>query len=353
MTCSSSAQQYFNKRDALHSFSSIITSVVPLNDKYYCTGLCIDSVNYSTTGQTLPISGIKFAIFDNQGNKLRDTVYQQIGKSLDGWSNNLLLMPNNNLVLAVEEFDTSQNYSTLLVKIDTMGAVTMGKQIDKPLCMNEPWMKVVDIKPIGNNQFIMLSRMSCKALGQPLKVDILLTKLDSDFNVIWHKQYGSGQTNNAAWKLLIEPDGYLIAGGRNNLNQTSMNFSLRAMLMKTDTAGNVQWTWLSDPSKKTFEAKDVIRTQDGGYVYCGSGDGYEILGANGTWSIPRFRGWVEKLDSNRNVVWSRAFNDFYDGTEFKKVIEAPDGRLFLFGNKLYADTTIGSVYIKHTFKVGF
>jgi hypothetical protein len=125
------------------------------------------------------------------------------------------------------------------------------------------------------------------------------------------------------------------------------------MLMKTDTAGNVQWTWLSDPSKKTFEAKDVIRTQDGGYVYCGSGDGYEILGANGTWSIPRFRGWVEKLDSNRNVVWSRAFNDFYDGTEFKKVIEAPDGRLFLFGNKLYADTTIGSVYIKHTFKVGF
>src|SRR5690606_2140817 len=144
--------------------------------------------------------------------------------------------------------------------------------------------------------------------------------------------------NDAGWKLLIEPDGYLIAGGRNDISQKSKNFSFRAMLLKTDTAGNELWTWLSDPSKKIFEAKDVIRTQDGGYVYCGTGDGYEIMGANGQYSIPAFRAWVEKLDSGRNVVWSKAFGQYYYETEFKKIIEAPDGRLFLFGDKYMPDS---------------
>src|SRR5690606_4990363 len=121
--------------------------------------------------------------------------------------------------------------------------------------------------------------------------DILLTKLDSNLDVVWHKQYNPSYMYDAGWKLLIEPDGYLVAGGRNNIGIVQKNFSIRALLMKTDTDGNVLWEWQSAPLKKTYDAKDVIRTRDGGYVYCGQGDGYEYLWPNGTTSTPEFRGW--------------------------------------------------------------
>ena len=256
-------------------------------------------------------------------------------------------MPDKGFLLVTESADTVKYYAMIL-RYDSLGKVIMSKEIAKPFCTTIEWMKVTDIKSVENSQWLMMSRIACKPIGGSIQGDIVLTKLDSNFDVVWHKQIGDPGLDDAGWKLLIEPDGYLIAGGRNNISQAKKNFTLRAMLLKTDTTGAVQWTWLSDPSKKTFEARDVIRTKDGGYVYCGAGDGFEYLSANQTYSIRSFRGWVEKLDANRNVVWSKAFNKFYDPTEFKKVIEAPDGRLFLFGNKYLPDSLGNDIWDFHT-----
>ncbi len=344
------AQQYFNVRNPLHSFTSILTSVIPYNDKYYCTGPCIDSVNYVGSGQALLISGIKFAVFDQYGNKLQDTVYQENYKNFDPWSNNLQIMSNNSLLLASEEFDTGGVQKVLLVRFDTTGKMLWKKSFDKNFCtsFNDYWIKIVDMKPAENGNLLLLSRISCRASANALQLDMKLTKLDAGFNIIWEKQYGVSNMDDGGWKLLVEPDGYLIAGGRNNISQVQKNFTLRALLMKTDTAGNVQWEWLSDPAKKTFEAKDVIRTQDGGYVYCGQGSGVEHLSADGSYGTLYFRGWVEKLDSNRNVLWNHTYNRYLGQTEFKKIIEAPNGNLYLFGNKYLPDSIGPNNWEPHT-----
>ncbi|HRO43228.1 MAG TPA: T9SS type A sorting domain-containing protein [Flavipsychrobacter sp.] len=315
---SSHAQQFFYKRDALHSFASVITSVVPFNSKYFSTGVCFDSINYIGNGQAYFIGGIKFAVFDESGNKLRDTVYQKPYRGIAAWSNNLHLMQDKTFLLATEIGDTNNVLKTLLVKIDTTGEVFWEKEIDKPFCTanNDYWIKVVDFRVVEGGNFLMLSRISCKpSPNAATQVDLLLSKFDSALNILWHKQYGSNSLDEGGWKIYPEVNGYLIAAGRHNLRHVSKNFSFRALLMKIDTNGVEQWTWLSDPSKKTFEAKDVIRTKDGGYVYCGQGDGNEYLSANGQQGYMEFKGWVEKLDSNRNVVWSMTTNNVYSNWE--------------------------------------
>ena len=107
----------------------------------------------------------------------------------------------------------------------------------------------------------------------------------------------------------------------------------RAKMIKVDTAGAIQWNWLSDINKRTNWIRDIIKTPDGGYIYCGEGDGFEVLDASGQIGIQRFRGWVERLDSSRVSLWHKAYGKVYENTLFVNVKEQPDGTLRLFGTE--------------------
>ena len=336
----SRAQQHFNVRNAMHSHASVITGVVEKDNKYYCSVAANDSINLNNK------VGNRFLVFDQVGNKVIDSLYQLPDRYIGCWNTSFQPV-SGGFILAALSADTSANYA-IIIKYDSIGGVIMTKEIPKHFCTSHYYSLVTDFRQLEDKQWLMLSRIACKPVGGSLHHDIELTKLDDSFNVIWHKQIGDPAMDDAGWKLLIEPDGYLIAGGRNNIGQYQKNFTCQALLYKTDTAGNYKWHWLSDPSKKTFEAKDVIRTQDGGYIYCGAGDGYEVLSGDQSYSILDFRGWVEKLDFNRNSVWRKAFNDVYETTEFKRVIEDDQGRINLFGNKFERDSLGNNVWDLHT-----
>src|SRR5690606_26772273 len=126
---------------------------------------------------------------------------------------------------------------------------------------------------------------------------MLLTKLDSSFNVVWHKAFGDEIHNSFGKRLIIEPWGYTLAGGANNVNRTTTGYVIQAEIIRTDTAGNTTWWWRSDNTKLTNWIHDIIRTKDGGYVYCGQGDGYQVLSQSGTFTTLYWRSWIEKIDS--------------------------------------------------------
>jgi hypothetical protein len=350
MTCSSSAQQFFNKRDALHSFFSTIAAVTPMDGSYYTSSYAWDSINYIGNGLAWGAKGINFAKFDNQGHKVFDTIYQKGGWDISPLFGEMISMPDKTFLLAADEGDTSGNRYLSIIRFDTSGNVVFEKEFPKPVCTgiaNDFW-RVVDLKPDSFGNWLLLSTIKCDPTGNDDQHDFFLMKLDSAFSLIWEKQYGSPTLNDLAGELLIEPDGYVLAGGRDNSNKVSMNFKYNAELIKTDTSGTVEWQWLSSNQKKTSLIRDVLHTQDGGYIYCGQGDGYEIMGANGQYSIPVFRAWVEKLDVNRNIVWSKSFGNYYYNTELRKIIEATDGRFFLFGYKYLPDSLGINNWMVHT-----
>lgn len=327
MINTSRCQQYFNIRDAMHSQSTILTSVLEHNGKYYVTGLCIDSINYIGNNTFSNVEGIKFAVFDSTGAKLRDTFYQRhFPQQYEPWNvGDLYLLSDNTFVMASQYLDSEVNYN-YIVKFDSLGHMLWEKQFSKPLCTDHEWYKVKDLKPLNTGEWLMLSDMECSVNQYPFYHAMLLEKLDSNFNILWSKQYCPPPSNHIPNRILVEADGYLLAGGNNNSNLVNAGYVYKPELVKVDTAGNWVWTWIRPGAQLSGYANDVIRTHDGGYLYCGAGDGYEDF-------EPNFKGWVEKLDSNRNVVWSKSFNRYYWTTQFKKVIEQQNGDIVLFGDK--------------------
>jgi hypothetical protein len=177
---------------------------------------------------------------------------------------------------------------------------------------------------------------------------ITLTKLDSNFNVEWSKEYGSPQLWTKPGKILIESDGYLIGGGVTNLTAAGLlDVKAQALIIKTDTSGNELWNWKSDSTKITFKMVDFVRTKDRGYIYCGFGNG-KVDTPHAGWGDVTWKGWVEKLDSSGNAVWFDTLSyDYSSGIPLVKVIQLPDSSIVVGGEIGEANADYGCL-IKYT-----
>jgi hypothetical protein len=120
----------------------------------------------------------------------------------------------------------------------------------------------------------------------------------------------------------------------NNENRTTVAYIFQAEIIRTDTGGNLTWRWRSAPNPMTNWIKDIIRTKDGGYVYCGQGGGYQILSQSRTFSSLYWFPWIEKIDSTGKSQWSIKVNHRPDGLDFGEMTnlkELPNGDIISSG----------------------
>lgn len=324
------AQQYFNRRYTLNAYATALSSIVPRDGKYYCTGMAFDSSNTSS------VIGVKFAILDSFGSVIKDTIYQRLGvrNFYAQYNNSLYPMPDKGFLLGVAQDGdpTTGIMYALLIRYDSTGNILWAREYPKPFCSDTtPYYSIADIKPTGTGEWLMLCTVQCPTdASNPMFYE--LTKLDNNFNVEWCKKYGYPSRRNRATKIVIENNGYLLGGGVTNYSYIGMTgIKWQALMIKTDTAGNEQWKWKSDTTKMTGNIQDLIRTTDGGYVYCGLGNGYED-DASGS-GILYWKGWIEKLDSNKNVAWFDTVDYFYNnGAALTVLKELSDNTVVCGGN---------------------
>jgi hypothetical protein len=324
------AQQYFNIRNCFHSSTAVLTSVLERNGKYYVTGVCVDSSNYALPPDSALPVGIKFAVFGSYGNKLLDTFYQKSShETLEAWNAaNLYSLNDGNLIMAAQYMDVD-TCKALIVKFDSLGHRLYEHVYVQPFCTDNNWYKILDFKPTGTGEWLLLGDVYC-TINANLSQNVMgLTKLDSNFNIIWSKRYGSTQDNHGPTKVFIDTNGYILAGGVNDYNQVANGSYFQPELIRVDTAGTVQWTWIRNQGPYYYgSANDVIRTKDGGFVYCGQGLGYHFA------TYVEYKGWIEKLDANRTIVWNKAVSATYSSTDYNElnvVKELPDSSLVFAG----------------------
>ncbi|MBA3827994.1 MAG: T9SS type A sorting domain-containing protein [Taibaiella sp.] len=284
-------QNYFNERNTVHSLFSKFSSVVQLNGKYYCVGTCVDS--------------LRFVVFDQFGNIEVDTNYLTPNKSINIWGNNLNITKDSCLVLAVTEPDTGYINMAVIMKFDRKGHLLLEREYEVPFCAS--LYQVFDLKPTGTGEWLMLANQECRTA---ISNNYAVTKLDSNFNVIWNKQLIITPANDVPSRILVENNGYLFAGTNVDGSYLGPTYTYRAALIKTDTAGNVLWNWRRDTTRQINAIQDVIKTKDSGYVYCSTICYEHSLDISGH-SPQHWKGWIEKLDRNRNVVWSDSIGFYY------------------------------------------
>jgi len=123
--------------------------------------------------------------------------------------------------------------------------------------------------------------------------DFYLVKTDSAGNQNWTQTYG-GSGDDFAYSVVQATDGgYALAGYTDSSGAGYNDF----YLVKTNSAGNLQWS-------KTYggagddEARSLIKTSDGGYALAGWTDSF---GGGG------YKFYLVKTDSSGNMVWNQTY----------------------------------------------
>jgi hypothetical protein len=146
--------------------------------------------------------------------------------------------------------------------------------------------------------------------------DAWLVKTDSAGNMQWNQTYG-GTDQDRVYSLVVTSDGgYALGGSTRSFGAGNEDY----WIVKTDAAGNMQWN-------KTYGGTSgdtgqyLIQTAEGGYAITGYTSSY---GAGGT------DFWLVKTDFNGVMQWSQTYGGAF-GDNGIHVIQTVDGGYAMIG----------------------
>jgi len=158
-------------------------------------------------------------------------------------------------------------------------------------------------------------------------------KLDSLGNKDWDLSIGTSSFDYGKIVIQTADHGYLFSGGASfagtpgNITCTPHNYKPEAVIVKTDSAGNIEWQNCYGGSAGEM-ALGLLEINDG-YLFSAiaySNDG-DVTGHHGSDNSDI---WLVKLDFSGNIVWEHC----YGGTDYDdafNLFKTTDGGYMVFG----------------------
>lgn len=206
----------------------------------------------------------------------------------------------------------AQNY---LFKIDSTGQKEWALIHGDTTRNEEPY----DVVQLHDSSYLVLSRRV-----YPDNDNILLLRISPQGKLIWEKELKSWRLTIATIMLPITEEKLLLGG----ISRTSVNGNSNAYVAMIDTSGALHWQKYYGGTKSGWFADGTI-TNDGNVVFAGNQSGIDTYQGNRD-------GYVVKLDTSGNVLWSRIvnptgtfeheYNDYFYG-----VLATSDGGLLCTG----------------------
>lgn len=296
-------QTVFNRNYDIDSVLNNALSVIQTLDGGYFTG-----------GADYDVSSGAGRAFVLKTNSVGDTLWDKVWDfcSIGGDQvRSLLQLDDSSYVVLGNTVDTvAMNWDVFLLKLNSIGDTV--------------WMKTYSIgtgidlgykiKKTNDGGFIIAGRTNSNTSGPN---DYYLIKTDSAGNLQWQYQYG-GVNNDDCYSIDIATDGGYILGGHTSSYGAG---SADLFLLKVNNVGIFQW-------QKTFGtiAQDygetVITTLDGGYIITGA-----IDDGTGVWDAH-----IVKTDSSGNMQWNKTFRSSSDYESLNVIKQLADSTYILAGS---------------------
>ncbi len=171
----------------------------------------------------------------------------------------------------------------------------------------------------AENEYVM-----CGYFEQPLVSEIehaWLFKVDSGMNIAWSKAYGpSGYTSSAYDVILTDDGGYLMCGTTLYGAIPLPGYDRNIYLVKTDSAGTGEWSKPIGNPEWTEYGSCVDKAGDGGY----------IVGGTSSFGTANSEIWLLKTDEYGDTLWTRRFGGIYD-EGIADICATPDGGYLFCG----------------------
>jgi len=223
------------------------------------------------------------------------------------------------------------NSDMWVIRLNASGGFKWGK------CLGGGWIDgATDVRQTTDGGFAVAGWGNCGVCPYAY----YLYKLDSSGALLWYKSYGGNTYEEAASMQQTKDGGFILAGTSSSTNgqvtghhgdSTTTDY----WVVKTDTAGNIQWQ-KSYGGSLNETAASVSQTKDGGYIISGysqSDDG-DVTGHHGT--PCSFTGycndiWIVKIDSTGTIQWQKSLGGT-DEDEAADVHQTADGGYIVAGS---------------------
>lgn len=163
--------------------------------------------------------------------------------------------------------------------------------------------------------------------------DIWMVKLDATGTIVWEKTIGGDDQERLGAFVQTTDGGYIfgstsssgISGDKTEANIGSDDF----WIIKTDSVGNIEWE-NTIGGTDSDELKDIIQTNDGGYLAAGSSSS-GISGDKTEANLGNDDFWIVKLDSQGSIEWQNTIGGS-DYDDLAAAVQTMDGGYFLGGS---------------------
>lgn len=335
------AQNAYNKLYTLQANASTFDAVAPHGNLGGC--MAAATVVDSLTG----IQAIRIARFDAMGNlqasnyfNIPDDTKRSIYvnyKAIARVHDNCYAMVGTVLHHSIAQ------YSFILLA-DSIGRVFKYKDVVYRDSIN----LLAEIKYDGWGHLIVGGYFVNKAMDSSYG---LIYKFDTSLNLIWFKQYRPINTSSSPttaivggpgiFNLTADSSGYAISGGARNSGLNSFKgYKCQSLIIKTDTAGTLQWVWASPAVfYKDFQSYigDLVHTKDGGYLFTTKGHTYNSrYPADPDFGIElEAKQLIIKMDAARNKQWEIVIDDYFTGFGYVRanLIELEDCSFLFLGSR--------------------
>ena len=158
--------------------------------------------------------------------------------------------------------------------------------------------------------------------------DFWVVKIDALGDLIWDKNYGGTQIDEAFSILKTVDNHFIIAGNSrsNDINITKNNGSADIWVIKIDINGKLIWE--KNYGGSSFEnATKIISSSSGGFVISGSSRSADLDVSNNKGNKDV---WVIKINDKGNLEWQKSIGGS-ELDEANSLLELKNGALMLAG----------------------
>ncbi|MEZ5059715.1 MAG: T9SS type A sorting domain-containing protein [Saprospiraceae bacterium] len=305
------SQGTFNTRlDVSEAFGTIATNVEVSDSCYFICGIMVDS------SQVLRSF---FGKLDLNGNPINFKQITNDSIDFELWDETLNRSGNSFYVAG--RGNGINGRQTCFIKLSAQGEVEFHKWIPKatysfsypsPRAMTPfqgGWLLVEQFRNLDRN------RLEARVLH-----------LDIDGNILWETKYADSFFSFRPRSIKIDSSGFLIGGGKGNLDYVLQNQHDQTVILKFGMDGQLKWKFESQPGWSSAESIEL--SNDGGQII-GARKGIPLY-VNSSVDLFQIQHLIIKLDKNHNVEWSRLMRNSYlhEFNNLEKVIDTKGGIVY-------------------------
>ncbi|MEO8067495.1 MAG: hypothetical protein ABI599_07380 [Flavobacteriales bacterium] len=184
------------------------------------------------------------------------------------------------------------------------------------------------MEPTADGGYIIAGNSNSDKVWPPDSNDVLLIKTNALGNIIWSETFDTGKDEVANCVRQTSDGGYIVSGFHDGA-PISFSGTTRVLLIKTDGAGNLQWS-----HKYEFGIRDIITGAPFTYVVRElADDGFAIVGTTVGGAVIGV--YVIRTDGVGNVLWANVYPhdlSIIRHSTGLDILETPTGELIVAGS---------------------